>query len=173
MNKKYLHLLSVVIIVFIFAYFLDDSVTLSRNLTAVCQQTQNLKQQSRTLFYQQVLLEEDEMQYLQLKKMVAEWQGKLIKSADINKLLREIKKIGSASHLQFTAFQAGDVVIMDHYTKVPVSITAVGIYTDTANFISQMANLPWLVSIGDLAFTEIKQNNFLTSQINLDLYSVR
>jgi type IV pilus assembly protein PilO len=172
MNKPYWHLLCVVMVVGIFAYFLDQSVTLSQQLSAVRQQTKTLKQQSRALFYQQVLLEEDDLHYLQLKKTVAEWQGKFIKTTDINKLLREIKKIGSASQLQFLTFQTGNFIKLDRYTKIPVKIAAIGTFDDTVNFINQMANLPWLVSIGDLTFTAIQPNSVVTSQIDLDLYSI-
>lgn len=72
------------------------------------------------------------------------------------------------------------------YAKVPIKVVVVGSYHQLADFISQIANMPWIVSVGDFTISSDSQNpslgdklakqaelqHLLTAEMTLDVYHV-
>ena len=102
--------------------------------------------------------------------MVSEWQGKMVRSTDLQNMLKQIVKLGQSAHLRFAVFSPRLSVKIGRYSKVPVMITAVGTYAQTADFINQIVSLPWTVTIEDFTLQNIRENNFLTAQLVLGVY---
>lgn len=171
MNKYSKIFLSFILIGALTIYVARDVFFLGQQLINKKQQTQNLAQQVNLLFYQQELLEDDAAEYSELQQVIREWQGKLIKSADIDKLLREIRKIGRLNHLQIELFDVSTPEKIEQYNKIAVNISTLGDYNQATHFIDAVADMPWLVAIGNLAFSNSAQNNQLEGEISLDVYT--
>lgn len=164
--------------VFYFAYFWDF-VIIKRQLVLNQQQENDLKTQLDATLHKYAELESEVSQLGNLEKSLLTWQNKLIPLKDLPELLNQILKIGRVSGLQFNLFNPGTEIKAEGYLKVPIKVVATGDYNQVANFISKVANMPWIVAIGDFSIfkepaaanTTAKTNsNLLTAQIILEVY---
>lgn len=150
-------------------YFFDVS-RLTKRLDVAKQQEQDLKQQFELLFTQQSALETDISELPVLQNALNAWQKKLIKKSDLPELLNEILKIGTANGLQFNLFNPGDEVKEDMYIKMPIKVVVTGGYNQIASFISQTANLPWIVVIGNFKLSKAVGSDNVTAELVLEVY---
>ena len=108
------------------------------------------------------------------------WQGQLIKPTELPDLLSEILKIGTGNNLQFDLFSPGDKVKVDLYYKLPIkNLVVSGSYNQIADFISQLANMKWLVAITNFGIIKKELDKklpaaavtgALVAEINLEVY---
>jgi Tfp pilus assembly protein PilO len=133
-------------------------------------QEQNLLAEHKNLLHQQMMLEESVGQYAAVENGLNEWQKKFIKARDLKKLVIAIKAIGKANKLQFRAFDAATLVKENNYLKQSFQAIIVGDYLETANFIKQIAKLPWIVVVGDFAILPYVQQGLMQTQIKLNVY---
>jgi type IV pilus assembly protein PilO len=146
---RILMLIGICIFIFFFAYFLDFS-TLKKQINANTQQENDLFQQTKIMFHNQKELKE-EISYLPyLKNEISTWQKKLVQRENLSELLNEILEKGKVNGLQFQLFNPEEEQTADDYKKVPVKILAIGNYNQIGNFLSQLANMPWIISIDTL-----------------------
>lgn len=148
------------LVVFYLGYVLDVSKTL-RLLNLNEQQEQDLKQQYEIQIRQVYALKADIEHHGQLENTLKEWQAKLINPTRLPETLNEILKIGAISNLQFSRFNPSDAVDAGQYKKVLISVTASGQYDEIGRFLSQIANLSSIVTIGN--FTLTKPNRVATA----------
>ena len=88
-------------------------------------------------------------------------------SKEIPSLLTSITTLGKAAGLDFLVFRPKGEVIKDFYAEVPVDISVYGSYYSVANFFAAVANLPRIVNIGNVSFTDLKNvNNRTMSKVN-------
>jgi len=95
-------------------------------------------------------------EYDQLNVELAKALTELPNSKEIPSLLTSITSLGKNAGLDFLVFRPKPEVPKDFYAEVPVDIVISGSYYSVANFFAAVANLPRIVNITNVAFTDIK-----------------
>lgn len=95
-------------------------------------------------------------EYDQLNVELAKALTELPNSKEIPSLLTSITSLGKNAGLDFLVFRPKGEVPKDFYAEVPVDIVVSGSYYSVANFFAAVANLPRIVNITNVAFTDIK-----------------
>lgn len=98
-------------------------------------------------------------EYDQLNIELAQALTELPNSKEIPTLLSSITTVGKGAGLDFLVFKPKPEVPKDFYAEVPVDITVSGSYFSVANFFAAVANLPRIVNISNVAFSDIKNVN--------------
>lgn len=96
--------------------------------------------------------------YVQQLKEVEQSFGALVKQlpnrAEIDALLTDINQAGLGRGLQFELFRpATQEKMADFYAELPIAIRITGSYHDMGAFASDVAQLPRIVTLNDLAIT--------------------
>jgi type IV pilus assembly protein PilO len=95
----------------------------------------------------------------QLNIELAQALTELPNSKEIPSLLTSITTVGKNAGLDFLVFKPRGEDPKDFYAEVPVDITVSGSYFSVANFFAAVANLPRIVNISSVAFSDIKNVN--------------
>lgn len=147
--------------VFCGGYFFDFS-SQGDQIYSRFKQEHDLKQQVQTILKNEQKMAGEVSQYPDLLKVLDHWQEQFINSNNLPDLLNQILKIGATNHIQFSIFSPGAKKTQDDYYVVPIKVVMQGSYSQLGNFISQVANMPLLVSIGD--FVILKKGDQSTGQ---------
>ena len=99
------------------------------------------------------------LEYEQLNQELALALTELPNSKEIPSLLTSITSLGKNAGLDFLTFRPTGEVPKDFYAEVPVDIVVSGSYFSVANFFAAVANLPRIVNITNVAFSDIKNVN--------------
>lgn len=148
-------------------YYFDIS-PLENKLTDAKQKNEALKSQLSSMGYQQILLEEKLARLPEIESMLKTWQDRFIKSDDLDKLSKEIYRLGKAHQLQFDLFDTQVQQMNQYYHYSPVKLVVVGSYAQLSAFIAEIAKLPWLVTVGDFNLDQ----QMLRASISLVIYQV-
>jgi type IV pilus assembly protein PilO len=100
-----------------------------------------------------------QVEYNQLNQELAQALTELPNSKEIPSLLTSITSLGKSAGLDFLTFRPKGEVPKDFYADVPVDIIVSGSYFSVANFFAAVANLPRIVNITNVAFSDIKSVN--------------
>jgi len=100
-----------------------------------------------------------QVEYDQLNQELAQALTELPNSKEIPSLLTSITTLGKSAGLDFLTFRPKAEVPKDFYADVPVDIIVSGSYFSVANFFAAVANLPRIVNITNVAFSDIKSVN--------------
>jgi type IV pilus assembly protein PilO len=76
---------------------------------------------------------------------------------EIPTLLTSITTAGKATGLDFLTFRPRAEEPKDFYASVPVDISVAGTYYEVANFFVSVGNLPRIVNISNVSFTDIRE----------------
>jgi type IV pilus assembly protein PilO len=98
-------------------------------------------------------------EYDQLNMELAQALTELPNSKEIPSLLTNITALGKNAGLDFLVFRPKPESLKDFYAEVPVDITVSGSYYSVANFFAAVGNLPRIVNIANVSFTDIKNVN--------------
>jgi len=98
-------------------------------------------------------------EYDQLNVELAQALTELPNSKEIPSLLTSITALGKNAGLDFLTFRPKGEVAKDFYAEVPVDIVISGSYFSVANFFAAVSNLPRIVNITNVAFSDIKNVN--------------
>ena len=98
-------------------------------------------------------------EYDQLNIELAQALTELPNSKEIPSLLTSITALGKNAGLDFLVFRPKGEVVKDFYAEVPVDIIISGSYFSVANFFAAVSNLPRIVNITNVAFSDIKNVN--------------
>ena len=98
-------------------------------------------------------------EFEQLNIELAQALTELPNSKEIPSLLTSITTVGKSAGLDFLVFKPKGEIPKDFYAEVPVDITVSGSYFSVANFFAAVANLPRIVNISSVAFSDIKNAN--------------
>ena len=103
-------------------------------------------------------------EYDQLNRELDLALTELPNSKEIPTLLTSITTLGKNAGLDFLVFRPKPETPKDFYADVPVDIVISGSYYSVANFFAAVANLPRIVNISNVAFSDIKNvsNRMLT-----------
>lgn len=141
------------LVVFYLGYIIDFS-TMGPRLEKAKQQEEDLKQQFNSLFTNEADLKAELQKYPLLTNAINQWQNKLIASKDLSELLNDILKIGAQNGLIFTSFNPEPEQKKSNYNSIPIKAVILGSYDQISSFISQVANMPRLVSIGNFTLSK-------------------
>ncbi len=84
--------------------------------------------------------------------------------SEIEALLIEINQAGLGRGLQFELFKPGQEQIKDFYAELPITVKINGGYHDFGAFAADIAKLPRIVTLNNIAITPIKDGG----QLSLD-----
>lgn len=90
-------------------------------------------------------------QKTQVDQYVERLQKQLPSKAEMAALLSDINQAGIGRGLQFELFKPGQVVVKDYYAELPIDIKVTGNYHDIGSFAGDMANLPRIVTLNNMA----------------------
>lgn len=111
----------------------------------------------------------------QLEEMHASFGAmlrQLPSKAEVSKLLVDISQSGLKSGLEFTLFKPESEIKREFYAELPVKIQVVGSYQQFGSFVSEVANLPRIVTLHDVDIkpTAAKSHDQLTMNITAKTY---
>src|SRR6195952_5244717 len=112
-----------------------------------------LKVDYRSKLGQAVNLAELRKQKVQVEEYVTQLEKQLPGKAEMAALLSDINQAGLGRGLQFELFRPGQVVVRDYYAELPIDIKVTGNYHDIGAFASDMANLPRIVTLNNMALS--------------------
>jgi type IV pilus assembly protein PilO len=107
---------------------------------------------------QAINLEALQEQKVQVDQYVERLQKQLPSKAEMASLLSDINQAGLGRGLQFELFKPGQVVVRDYYAELPIGIKVTGSYHDIGAFAADMARLPRIVTLNNLALSSTKDN---------------
>lgn len=106
-------------------------------------------------------------EYDQLNRELALALTELPNSKEIPSLLTSITTLGKNAGLDFLVFRPKGEAPKDFYAEVPVDISVSGSYYSVANFFAAVANLPRIVNITNVAFSDIRNvNNRMMTRVS-------
>lgn len=120
---------------------------------AGAQQELKLRDEYRFKAGQAVNLDALRAQKVQVDQYVDRLQKQLPSKAEMAALLSDINQAGLGRGLQFELFKPGQVVVKDYYAELPIDIKVTGNYHDIGAFTGDMANLPRIVTLNNMAIT--------------------
>lgn len=120
------------------------------------QEEVKLREEYRNKMAQAINLEALQAQKVLVDQYVERLQKQLPSKAEMAALLSDITQAGVGRGLQFDLFRPGQVVVRDYYAELPISIKVTGSYHDVGAFAGDMANLPRIVTLNNMALTSIK-----------------
>ena len=112
-----------------------------------------LREAYKSKIQQSINLEGLRKQKEQVGQYVASLEKQLPSKAEMDALLSDINQAGVGRGLQFELFKPGQVVVRDYYAELPISIKVSGNYHDVGSFTSDIANLPRIVTLNNMALT--------------------
>ncbi len=155
-------LIGLICLPMIVLFYWQDILPLRQELLIKQQQEKQLMSELQQLYSQENSLEGSMAQLPQTKTLLNEWQKKFIKYSDINKLLNEIIAISKRNQLKIKLFESGAVAPENNYAKQSFKIVLVGDYMHATQFIEQMANLPWIVVVGNFSLAKLSSAEYST-----------
>jgi type IV pilus assembly protein PilO len=112
-----------------------------------------LRDEYRVKMAQAINLDALKAQKVQVDQYVERLQKQLPSKAEMAALLSDINQAGLGRGLQFELFKPGQVVVRDYYAELPIDIKVTGSYHDIGAFAGDMANLPRIVTLNNMALT--------------------
>jgi type IV pilus assembly protein PilO len=97
-------------------------------------------------------------EYEGLKKDLDNALTELPNSKEIPSLLTSITSAGKGAGLDFLVFRPKGETPKEFYAEVPVDISVSGPFLGIANFFVAVGNLPRIVNISNVSFTDIKND---------------
>ncbi|MBV8667237.1 MAG: type 4a pilus biogenesis protein PilO [Burkholderiaceae bacterium] len=123
------------------------------DLDTGAQQEVKLREEYKTKILQANNLDALKRQKAQISEYVATLEKALPSKAEMDALLSDITHAGLGRGLQFLLFKPGQVVVKDYYAEQPIDIRVTGSYNDVGQFSSDIANLPRIVTLNNLALS--------------------
>ncbi|CAH0202036.1 hypothetical protein SRABI118_01761 [Massilia sp. Bi118] len=138
--------------VLVAGYFLYWSGQFEEHDTLAAQE-ETLRTEYRSKMTQAINLEALEAQQQQVNRYVERLEKQLPSKAEMAALLSDINQAGIGRGLQFELFRPGQVVVRDYYAELPIDIKVTGSYHDIGEFAADMAKMPRIVTLNNLALT--------------------
>lgn len=82
--------------------------------------------------------------------------------SEIEALLVEVNQAGLGRGLQFELFRPGAEEIKDFYAELPITVKVNGSYHDIGAFAADIAKLPRIVTLNNIAISPMKDGGLLT-----------
>jgi len=124
---------------------------------ALAAQELKLRDDYKAKMAQAINLDALEAQQRQVNRYVERLEKQLPSKAEMAALLSDINQAGLGRGLQFELFRPGQVVVKDYYAELPIDIKVTGSYHDIGAFAADMAKMPRIVTLNNLALTAGKE----------------
>ena len=111
-----------------------------------------------------VNLDEYRKQLAEMDRQFGALLKQLPDKSEIEALLIEINQAGLGRGLQFELFKPGQEQVKDFYAELPITVKINGGYHDFGAFAADIAKLPRIVTLNNIAITPIKEGG----QLSLD-----
>lgn len=121
------------------------------NLESKRQQEAKLKDEYLDKKRQAVNLEEHRKQLAEIDKTFGTLLKQLPNKAEMEALLIDINQAGLGRGLQFELFKPGRETLRDFYAELPITLKISGNYHDLGAFAADVAKLPRIVSLTNIA----------------------
>jgi type IV pilus assembly protein PilO len=95
-----------------------------------------------------------EQQRQQVEQFVQALEKQLPSKAEMDALLFDINQAGLGRGLAFELFKPGPVVELEHYAEQSITLRVVGGYHAIGSFVADVARLPRIVTLTDLALVQ-------------------
>jgi type IV pilus assembly protein PilO len=128
------------------------------------QQEEQLKAQYVDKIKQAVNLEGLRRQKEQVMQYVSQLEKQLPSKAEMDALLSDINQAGVGRGAQLQLFKPGQVVVKDYYAELPIAVRVVGNYHDLGAFASDLANLPRIVTLNNVAIQPFEKTSLLAME---------
>lgn len=89
-------------------------------------------------------------QLAEMKLVFGDLLKQLPSNVEIPGLILDISEKGLSNGLELELFEPGGDILMDFYAEKPIRIIARGSYRELATFVSDIAGLPRIVTIGEI-----------------------
>ncbi|MFN8762457.1 MAG: type 4a pilus biogenesis protein PilO, partial [Burkholderiales bacterium] len=91
-------------------------------------------------------------------------EKQLPSKAEMDALLSDINTAGLGRGLQFELFKPGAASVKEYYAELPIEIRVVGSYHEIGAFVSDIANLPRIVTLNNLKITSNNNRQTLVAE---------
>jgi type IV pilus assembly protein PilO len=155
-NKQKIALLIVLILAEIAALFFFLILPRYKDMKDLEEKLANLQQQvqeNRILAAKLPILQKE---YEQLNRQLAAALTELPNEKEIPRLLTSVTDEGKKAGLDFLVFRPKPEQPKDFYAAVPVDIAISGSFSSVGNFFAAVGNLPRIMNISNVNFSEIK-----------------
>jgi type IV pilus assembly protein PilO len=125
---------------------------------------ETLKVQYTDKLKQAVNLEGLRKQKEQVLQYVSQLEKQLPSKAEMDALLSDINQAGVGRGAQLQLFKPGQVVVKEYYAELPISVRVVGNYHDLGSFASDLANLPRIVTLNNVAIQPLEKSSLLAME---------
>ncbi len=106
----------------------------------------------------------------EIEKSLASMLRQLPNRSEMDALLTDINQVGVGRGLSFDLFKPGAETPADFYATLPVDIKVVGAYPDIGGFVSDLAKLPRIVTLHDIALAPTKEGAVLNMTARVQTY---
>ncbi|MDB5749163.1 MAG: Pilus assembly protein PilO [Massilia sp.] len=150
--------------VVVLGYFLYWSGQFETQESLAAEET-TLRDEYRSKIIQTVNLEALQAQKLQVDQSVERLEKQLPSKAEMAALLSDINQAGVGRGLQFELFRPDQVIVRDYYAELPIAIKISGSYHDLGAFAADMAHLPRIVTLNNMALKTDKDGKLTLDAI--------
>ena len=120
---------------------------------ALAAQETTLRDAYKAKMAQAINLDALEAQQQQVNRYVERLEKQLPSKAEMAALLSDINQAGLGRGLQFELFRPGQAVVKDYYAEQPIDIKVSGSYHDIGEFAADVAKMPRIVTLNNLALS--------------------
>ncbi len=113
-------------------------------------------------------LEAYKAQMVTMKESFGALLRQLPERAEVPGLLEDISHQGLATGLEFKSIRLQPEKQIDFYVELPIEISVIGHYHQLAEFVSNVASLPRIVTLHDFSIRHLKQEN-LSNQLVMNI----
>jgi len=106
---------------------------------------------------QAVNLDEYRKQLAEIDRSFGALLRQLPNKSEMESLLVDINQAGLGRGLQFELFRPGNEVVKDFYAELPITVRVTGSYHDLGAFVGDVAKMPRIVTLNDIAVTAGKE----------------
>lgn len=131
------------------------------NLSRVEQEEQKLRQTYLSKKALAINLQAYRDQMKEMEETFGVMLQQLPDKTEVPELLIDITQTGLGRGLQFELFKPQNTRQADFYAELPINLRVTGSYHQLGEFVSDLAALPRIVTIGDIKLTPIKDQNRL------------
>jgi len=126
------------------------------------QEEQTLRQQYLEKKRQAINLDLYTQQLADIDRSFGALLKQLPNKSENESLLIEINQAGLGRGLQFELFRPGNEEFKDFYAELPIAVRINGTYHDIGAFAADIAKLPRIVTLNNIAITPMKDGGLLT-----------
>lgn len=105
-----------------------------------------------------------------IEKSLAALLRQLPNKSEMDALLTDINQVGVGRGLEFELFRPELEAPADFYATLPVTIKVKGEYHDMAGFVSDLAQLPRIVTLHDVSLTPVAEGGGLVMDATVRTY---